>query len=97
MCILRLLNSPLQGGRQLQTKLNGQQEPGHMLVAHTAASPVLGHGPVRDDPALPRGHRADHDRPAPLSVPGARGFCHGVRTVCKYIFLVMILFVNKLA
>ncbi|VVC88930.1 unnamed protein product [Leptidea sinapis] len=45
------------------------QEPGDLLVAHAAARAVLGHGPLRDDAALPRGHRADHDRPAPLPEP----------------------------
>ncbi|CAH0731540.1 unnamed protein product, partial [Brenthis ino] len=69
------------GGGQLQAELNGQQEPGHLLVADVAAGSVLRHGPLRDDAPIPRGHRADDDRPASVSVQGAGGVCYGVRAM----------------
>lgn len=50
-----------------------------MLVAHAPTCALLRHGPLRDDAALPRGHRADHDRPAPVPVPREGGFRYGVR------------------
>ena len=62
----------LQGVREEQDQLYGQQEPGHLLVAHPPPVRVRGPGEVREHEASPGGRRPDLHRPVqvPLLRPG---------------------------
>ena len=62
----------LQGIREEQDQLYGQQEPRHLLVADAAPVRVRGPGQVREHEAAPGGRRADLHRPVqvPLLRPG---------------------------
>ena len=61
-----------QGVGAKQDQLHGQQEPGHLLVAHPAPVRVRGPREVREHEAPPGGRRPDIHRPVqvPLLRPG---------------------------
>ena len=64
--------APPQSVRAKQDQLYGQQEPGHLLVAHPPPVRVRGPGEVREHEASPGGRRPDLHRPVqvPLLWPG---------------------------
>lgn len=68
----------MQGLGKLQAEQHGQQEPGHLLVAHAPADRVHRHDALRNDAPLSGGHRPDDDRSVSVSVLRRGGICDGL-------------------
>lgn len=69
----------IQSGGTLQTKLDGQQEPRHLLVAdsipHTS---IFRHCWIWESQTSHWRRSPNHDRPVPILVPRQRRLCYGL-------------------